>query len=125
MRRSEIVKRRSELEAQLDEIKKLESKSNRSIRIKCTSNCYGKGCGRMMAIGSIDYIQVMYYVEPYSCTGGDYWKESEGQFDCKHCGHRNRLYDRKKFELLHRYFKSVVYSHDRVGYPPKIDKRQP
>jgi hypothetical protein len=33
-------------------------------------------------------------VEPYSCTGGEYWREGEGKFECPKCGEINRLLDR-------------------------------
>lgn len=32
-----------------------------------------------------------YYVQPYSCTGGDYWDHAEYAFVCSKCGVINRL----------------------------------
>lgn len=47
------------------------------------------------------------------CTGGDYWKQGEGQFECPKCGHVNRLYDRPDVVELKRYFASVEDVYDR------------
>ncbi len=54
--------------------------------VECTSNCYGKGCGRMTRIRDLVYMATHWYVQPYSCSGGDYWREGDGEFDCPHCG---------------------------------------
>lgn len=73
---------------------------------RCTGS--GRACGRTTQIRNLVYIQTHFYVRPHSCTEGDYWKQGEGQFDCPHCGHRNRLYDRPKLEKLKRLFKDTV-----------------
>lgn len=48
-------------------------------------------CGKRHAIGKLDLLVTHWYVEPYSCAGGDYWKEGEWQFICPVDGTRNRI----------------------------------
>jgi hypothetical protein len=59
----------------------------------------------------------MGYEPPYSCTGGDYWYESEKQYECPSCGERQRDpaphgWDDRQFDPrigeLARYFKETV-----------------
>ncbi len=93
--------------------------------VACTDNCYGSGCGKKTQIGKLTHIQPFYYVEPYGCTGGDYWAtEDESQWDCPKCGHRNRAYKYDRFEVfaLKRNFGQQATTHDRYGRPPKIDE---
>jgi DNA-directed RNA polymerase subunit RPC12/RpoP len=82
-------------------------KAMRRKRIECSA------CGARSVVSSLTYIQTHWYVEPYSCTGGDYWNEGEGQFDCPRCGHRNRLYDRPEVVGLKRFFATVEKTHDK------------
>lgn len=120
MNKKELQQRRKLLEKEQAILDAAEQKSKKAILVKCESNCYGKGCGAKFTIGRLTYIQTFYYVEPYSCSGGDYWLEDEGMFDCPKCNHRNRLYDRKHIQELRSYFKNEVESHDR-SHLPKID----
>jgi transcription initiation factor IIE alpha subunit len=60
----------------------------------------------------LTYIQTHFYVSPWGCTGGDFWKQGEGQFDCPKCGYKNRLYDRKEFQELKHYFKDIIDEHE-------------
>lgn len=66
------------------------------------------GCGKSTQIGKLTYIQTHWYVRPYSCNGGDYWKEGEGQYDCPKCGTRNRLYNLPEMETLKYSFGDLV-----------------
>lgn len=75
--------------------------------VKCTSNNYGRGCGKSAKIGKLTYIQTHWYVRPSGCSDGDYWNEGEGQFTCPHCQHRNRLYDRPEITKLKHNFRDV------------------
>ena len=89
-----------------DELKRLQGETE----VKCkTSAIYGVGCGATHSISTLDYIQTYYYVSPYGCSGGDYYKPSEGQFICPTCGRRNRLYDRPEIEELKHAFRSIVH----------------
>lgn len=80
--------------------------------IQCESNpAYGKGCGAKFFVKDITYIQTHWYETPSGCIGGDMWHQGEGQFECPQCGHRNRLYNRKSFEILKGLFKHVIDEH--------------
>jgi hypothetical protein len=48
-------------------------------------------CGKQHAIRELGLIVTHWYVEPYSCAGGDYWREGEWQFLCPVDGMRNRF----------------------------------
>ncbi len=80
--------------------------------VKCLRNNHGPGCGKKMPIRDLVYIQTHHYVEPSGCSDGDYWVQSEGNFDCPHCGQRQRLYDQKPIEALKRLFRGVTEEHD-------------
>lgn len=69
-------------------------------------------CEAKHPVSSLVYIQTHYYVSPHGCTGGDYWRQSEGQYHCP-CGHLNRLLYMKEAAQLKRYFASVEDRYDR------------
>lgn len=92
--------------------KKIDKKLSETI-VLCTNNNHGKGCGMGMYIKDLEYIQTYWYESPYGCTGGDNWYQGEGNFNCPHCGHRNRLYDRKEIQELKHLFKSTVEEYER------------
>jgi len=69
-------------------------------------------CLKRTRVNKLTYIQTVWYQEPYGCTGGDYWLNGEGQFDCPKCGENNRLYERPDIVALKKYFKEVVKKHD-------------
>ncbi len=81
-------------------------------RKTCTSAFRDIGCGKKFQIHTLVYIQTHNYVSPYGCTGGDYWKQGEGQFECPECGARNRLYNRPEIMELSQYFKSIEKVHE-------------
>ena len=64
-------------------------------------------CGARHQVGFLVYIQAHWYVSPYGCTGGDYWNNGEGKWDCPDCGRRNRLYDKPEIMALKRLFASM------------------
>lgn len=52
-----------------------------------------KSCGAIHEIGELQYVQVVYYEEPFSCTGGDYHYSGKGSiFICLACGVYNHLW---------------------------------
>ena len=53
--------------------------------------CAQKGCSCTMQVGEIVLLQEKWYVEPHSCTDGDYWRHGECQFICHSCNRVNRL----------------------------------
>lgn len=65
------------------------------------------GCGATLRVADLTYIQTHWYTAPYSCSGGDYWNQGEGQFMCPKCGEKNRLYERPEVEKLKSRFKDV------------------
>ena len=80
--------------------------------IKCTA------CGKQSRLFSWSFIQNQYYVEPYSCTGGDYWLNSETRcchIVCPKCGEEIYLYNHpqrdKIVELVdsHHFSKSELF----------------
>ncbi len=71
------------------------------------------GCGAMLCIGDLEYIQTHWYTEPYSCTGGDYWNAGEGQFVCPKCLKLNRLYERPDVVDMKQFFGSVRDTYER------------
>ncbi len=73
------------------------------------------GCEKEFPIGELEYIRTHWYTEPYSCNGGDYWNEGEGQFICPECGLKNRFIDEeRKFLKTKQYqFKSIRDTHER------------
>lgn len=77
------------------------------ILIDCTS------CHAQHAISDLVYIQTHWYVQPYSCTGGDYWNEGEGNFKCPSCGYVNRTYKREEYEKLKYRFKEITKTYER------------
>lgn len=83
--------------------------------IKCLGWTVGAkdGCGASLRVSDLTYLQTHWYTEPYSCTGGDYWNQGEGQFICPKCGAKNRLYERSEVEKLKKYFKAVENKYDR------------
>ncbi len=75
--------------------------------IKCES------CQRATKVSTLTYLQTHFYVQPHGCTGGDYWREGEGQFVCPKCNATNRLYDRPDVSALKKYFMTVEEVYDR------------
>lgn len=70
-------------------------------------------CGRRTRVSRLVYLQTHWYVTPHGCTGGDYWRPGEGQFDCPKCGARNRLYDRPDVVALKPYFAATEDVYDK------------
>lgn len=65
-------------------------------------------CGNIDQIGNLIYLQDHWYVSPYSCSGGDYWREGEGGFLCSKCGVKNRLIFESEFWIAYKpQFKAV------------------
>ena len=124
MERKQIEKQLAALDVKRADLQVHLNTSVSRTLVACTGNCYGKGCGKKSQIGKLIYIATYWYIQPYSCSEGDYWQEGEGQFDCPHCGHRNRLYEQPDIQALKHRFAKVVTSHDGHNHPPKIDKDQ-
>jgi hypothetical protein len=92
-----------------------EKKAKKTVLITCLGWTVGfgqKGCGAQFPVETLEYIQTHWYTSPYSCTGGDYWSQGEGQFICPKCGSLNRLYERPEVESLKESFASVKDTYD-------------
>lgn len=71
------------------------------------------GCGAVLNVADLTYLQTHWYVAPYSCSGGDYWREGEGQFCCPKCAEKNRLIYRPEVVALKQYFGQVKDVYER------------
>lgn len=100
----EWLARHHDLKETIDEMRR---KAIGRKKLKCGS------CGKATEIGKLTYIQTRWYVQPYSCNGGDYWKDGEGQYDCPKCGKRMRLYQLPEIEALKFMFGDLVYEDQR------------
>jgi len=63
------------------------------LTIKC-------GCGHEHRIDELTALYTHRYVEPFSCTGGDYWAAAEMQIVCPLDGHRERLLFRTNYDKI-------------------------
>ncbi|MBI2676650.1 MAG: hypothetical protein HYX21_01675 [Candidatus Yanofskybacteria bacterium] len=53
-------------------------------------------CHKKSRLGTWSFIQDRWYVEPYSCTGGDYWNYSKTEtcdIVCPKCNSENYIYN--------------------------------
>lgn len=102
------------LRARLENAIRVQNNQKPKIRVQCTSQAATKkGCGKWSAIGTLIYIQTHWYVEPYSCSGGAYWKSGEGAWICPFCNHFNRLYVSLDVTALKPYFNKVEDTYER------------
>jgi len=99
----------------IEKAKVASEKQNKGALIQCTQNhsSRGRSCGMWSPISEITYIQTQWYVEPHGCTGGDYWKDGEGQFVCPRCKYVNRLYNSPEAVALSKYFGGFERVRDR------------
>lgn len=110
MSRRSLEAEKKRLEKALANVVKLLDESKSRSRVRCDH------CGKTTVVSALTYIQTHFYISPYGCTSGDYWKEGEGQFECPKCGRENRLYDRPDVVALKRYFKKTKKVHRKSGY---------
>lgn len=54
-------------------------------------------CTKRSKVNKLTLVRKNWYVEPYSCTGGDYWKFSEYAIICGKCDTFARVYDKSKY----------------------------
>lgn len=80
---------------------------------QCVSSVLGKGCGAFSTLAESEGIQRMYYVSPYSCTGGDYYLPDEVLVVCPKCSNRNRTYDTTERRTIKPALKSCSTEYDR------------
>jgi hypothetical protein len=102
----DLNRRRAEAAQALAAIDKEISERKSQTLVRCA-------CRLAFEVRELEYIQTQFYVAPHGCTGGDYWKNGEGQWRCPDCDHINRLYDKPDIEALKGLFKSVVVKAER------------
>lgn len=81
----------ADIKADLAEVGRKQRDLKRELdahRARLTIKCH---CGKRHQIGKLDLLQTQWYVQPFSCSGGDYWKDGELQFICPDTKVRNRL----------------------------------
>jgi hypothetical protein len=65
-------------------------------------------CNKKCLIANVTLYQTHWYVEPYSCNGGDYWNKGECQFVCHHCNVLNRLLYSQEYDYSKMMYVSKV-----------------
>lgn len=65
------------------------------------------GCHTEHRICNLTYIQTHWYVQPFGCSGGDYWYEGEGQIECPNCKGILRLNKNPEIVKMKRLFKDI------------------
>jgi hypothetical protein len=69
-------------------------------------------CKLTMPLESWSFIQNHWYTEPYGCTGGDYWNNSDMEtchVSCPQCGKQNYIYNHMQKVDLVSYFKEKIW----------------
>ena len=82
-----------QLDKQIEELKAQREELRKNKTWQCPK------CKKRTKIDKLGLLTDQYYVEPYSCTGGDYWKDS-GEFfiSCPKCEREIRLYKNQTAE---------------------------
>lgn len=97
-----VVEQIKALDTQIAELTAQREALQKQRRVTCVF------CKAQHAIGDLVYNQTH--------TGGDYWKEGEGQFDCPSCQRTNRMLDFHGHEELPKlkwYFREVIKTYPR------------
>ncbi len=84
-----IQRKLDKLSSDRSEVLKLKLRAIQQILIKCVK------CQKKSRLGAWSFIQGRWYVEPYSCTGGDYWNYNRTEtchITCPKCGEENYIY---------------------------------
>ena len=84
---SKLLERRAKLEAEIAKIDITLEKLKGNRTLLC-------GCGQKHKIKDLTLLRDYWYVEPYSCSAGDYYNEGEKAFICLDDSTvRNRIFD--------------------------------
>ena len=112
---TEVRARLASLRASITQLEKYENEYLGVALVSCMGSTAGSpdGCGTLLLVKELVYIQTYWYTQPYGCTGGDYWNLGEGQFVCPKCSILNRLYERPEVVKLKSFFKEIKKTHDR------------
>ncbi|MBI2063960.1 MAG: hypothetical protein HYT65_03145 [Candidatus Yanofskybacteria bacterium] len=85
-----IQRKLDKLNADKSEVLKQKLEAIQRILVKCVK------CHKKSRLGAWSFVQGRWYVEPYSCTGGDYWnfnKTETCHITCPKCGDENYIYN--------------------------------
>lgn len=77
------------LEKQIELLKQKLAKTRKNKKFRCPN------CNQITPLRKLDLLISQFYVEPYSCTGGDYWTEGDNPtyyITCPKCNKENRIY---------------------------------
>lgn len=74
-------------------------------------------CKTSHPINKYRYLQTHWYVEPHGCSGGDYWKQGDGECQCP-CGQVLRLYKLPEVMALKYVFGSREDTHNTTYKAP-------
>ena len=99
----EIEQAEKEIDALQNRIKELKGK----FKYKCPN------CKKMSMLKKTDSVQHHFYVEPYGCTGGDYWNTAGVSWTCPKCESKLRpsYGERDEWQSISSYFKSKTDEH--------------
>lgn len=101
--------------------KEIEDHKKKYYYIMCDGGGYNfKHCGRKFRIGVLQYIQNEWYVEPYSCTGGDYWNTGSVYTICPNCGSKILITDQYLLDRPN-LFKEKLYERNNELYVKRVD----
>lgn len=124
------------LDSQIAELQSnIETLENKKIKLR-KNQSFKCGCGVSHQFKNCVVVRTHWYVQPYSCSGGDYWNEGKFHIICPDTGNHNRMlfdtYDvewseRKKYEndpeeqfrrlyIWTKCFKAVEEMHDDKQY---------
>ena len=103
----QLLARRAKCITALNEVDELIAARKALTLVRCEDNIFGVGCGQACAVGELEYIQTQRWVPPRGCSEGAYWADSQSEWECPDCGHRNRVYDKPDIVALKHLFKSV------------------
>jgi len=75
----------------------------RGRRMIGCGSCEKKSPARLWVL-----LQKEFYVSPYSCTGGDYWRDGEKDIKCPKCGVWNRCIFKHGKSVAKKYAEAMI-----------------
>lgn len=94
---------------QINELHKQIKLKEGKFKYKCPS------CKKFSKLKDTDGIQKHYYIEPYGCTGGDYWVANGVEWVCPKCDTKLKpdYKEQDEWQSLSHRFKSLTDEHKR------------
>ncbi len=84
-------------------------------------------CHKNSRLASWSFIQGMFYVEPFSCTGGDYWLNSQTSschITCPKCGYENYIYNHPDRDRIVELLDKKLNPHSKADAFKNVTTRQ-